>query len=214
MTRARLPCSLHFPTSPSGSRSQQYNLPGIFFSRSHEFTNKLDSAFPRKSGGRSTLFPVKEDPTRLATSSPFPSRSARRKPPLLDNLAPPTGSLLSKASTGSAGPISPSRTLTHVRSVPSATVEQEKRDTARRASGDSTTSGQTNRSIISPNAEESQLSSSRTGSEPPAPLGLRQRPSGAARALWPFLAYERWCHQARILGTGFVSRTRAPAFSE
>ena len=155
MTRARLPCSLHFPTSPSGSRSQQYNLPGIFFSRSHEFTNKLDSAFPRKSGGRSTLFPVKEDPTRLATSSPFPSRSARRKPPLLDNLAPPTGSLLSKASTGSAGPISPSRTLTHVRSVPSATVEQEKRDTARRASGDSTTSGQINRTAIPLKAEES-----------------------------------------------------------
>ena len=50
---------------------------------------KLDLAFPRTSGGRSTLFPVKEEPTRLATSSPFPSRSAGRKPPPVDNLVPP-----------------------------------------------------------------------------------------------------------------------------
>ena len=91
---------------------------------------QLDSAFPRNIGGRSTLFAVKEEPTRLATSSPFPSRSAGRKPPSVDNLAPPTGGPLLKASTGSAGPVSPSRMLTHVRSAPSATVEQEKPDTA------------------------------------------------------------------------------------
>ena len=109
---------------------------------------QLDSAFPRKSGGRSTLFPVKEEPTRLATSSPFPSRSAGRKPPPVGNLVPTIGGSLLKASTASAGPRSPSRTLTHVRSAPSATVEHEKTDTARRASGDSTTSGQINRTII------------------------------------------------------------------
>ena len=86
---------------------------------------KLDSAFPHKSGGRSTLFPVKEEPTRLATSSPFPSRSAGSKPPPADNLVPPTGGPLLKASTGSAGPLSPSRTLTHVRSATSVTVEQD-----------------------------------------------------------------------------------------
>ena len=95
---------------------------------------------------------------------------------------PPTRRPLLKASTGSPGPLSPSRTLIDVRSAPSATVEQEEPDTARRASGDSTTSGQINRSIIPLNTEESQLSSSRTGSEPPSPLCLRQRPSGAARA--------------------------------
>ena len=108
----------------------------------------------------------------LATSSPFIGRSAGKKPSPVDNLVPPTGGPLLKASTGSAGPLSPSRTLTHVRRAPSATVEQEKPDTARRASGDSTTSGQINRIIISPRAEELQLSSSRTGPEPPAPLDL------------------------------------------
>ena len=143
---------------------------------------KLDSALPRKRGGRSTLFPVKEEPTRLATLSPFPSRSAGRKPPPVDNVVPPTGSPLLKASTGSAGILSPSRTLTHVHSATSATVAQEKPDTTRRASGDSTTSGQINRGVIPPKAEESQLSSSRTDSEPPASLGLWQRPSGAVRA--------------------------------
>ena len=125
---------------------------------------------------------VKEEPTRLATSSPFPSRSAGRKPPPVDNLVPPTGGPLLKEYTGSAGPRSPSRTLTHVHSAPSATVEQEKPDTVRRASGDTTTSSQINRSIIPPKTDESQPSSSKTGSEPPALLGLRQRPSGAARA--------------------------------
>ena len=124
---------------------------------------KLDSAFPRNSDGRSTLFHVKEEPTRLATSSPFSSRSAGSKPSPVDNLLPPTGAPLLKASTGFAGPLWPSRTLTHVRSAPSATAEQEKPDTARRASGDSTTSGQINRSVIPPKAEESLLSSSRTG---------------------------------------------------
>ena len=109
---------------------------------------------------------------RLATSSPFPTRSAGMKPSLVDSLVPPTGGPFFKVSTGSAGPLSPSSALTHVRSAPSATVEQEKPYTARRASGDSTTSGQINRSVIPPKAEESQLSSSKTGSEPPAPLGI------------------------------------------
>ena len=134
---------------------------------------KLDPAFPRNSGGRSTLFPVKEEPTRLATASPFPNRSAGRKPDSVEKLVPPTGGPLLKASTGSAGPLSPPRTLSHVRSAPTATVEQDKPDTARRASGDSTACGQINRTVIPLNAQESQLSSSRTGSQPPALLGLR-----------------------------------------
>ena len=58
---------------------------------------KLDSAFAHKSGGFPTRFPVKEEPTRLATSSPFPSRSAARKPPPVDDLVLSTGSPLLKA---------------------------------------------------------------------------------------------------------------------
>ena len=80
---------------------------------------KLDSTFPRNSGGRSTLFPVKEEPTRLATPSPFPSRPTGRKPSPVDNLLPPTGTPLLKASTGSADTLSPSRTLCLLYTSPS-----------------------------------------------------------------------------------------------
>ena len=64
---------------------------------------KLGSAFPRNSGGRSTLFLVKEEPIRLAISHPFPNRSTSGKPPPADYLLPPTGAPLLKSSTGSAG---------------------------------------------------------------------------------------------------------------
>ena len=47
---------------------------------------KLNSAFPRNSGGSSTLFPVKEEPTRLANSSPFPTGPAGSKPSPVDNI--------------------------------------------------------------------------------------------------------------------------------
>ena len=117
---------------------------------------KLDSAFPRNSG-------VKEESTSLNTSSPFPSRPTRKKPSAVGTLLSPTQAPLVKASAGSAGPLSPSRTLPHVRSAPSATVENEKPDTARRASCDSTISGQINRIVVPLNAGQSQLSSSRTG---------------------------------------------------
>ena len=164
---------------------------------------KLDSAFPRNSGGRPALLPVKEKPSRLATSSSIPSRSTGKKPYSVDNLltstggrflkaftgsvdplspsrtrthvripsksagrkpyrvdilVPSTGGPFSKAPTGCAGPLSPSRTPTHVRSAHSFTVEQGKPDNAHRTSGDSTTSGQINRSIISPKAGEAQIS--------------------------------------------------------
>ena len=143
---------------------------------------QLCSAFPLHSSGRSTLFPVKEESTVLAPSSPFSSRSAGRTPSPVDILLTPTRAPLLKASTGSGCPLSSSRTIPHVRSAPSATVKQEKSDTARRASNDSTASGQINRAVIPLNAKKSHLSSSRTGSEPSAPLGLRQTPSSAARA--------------------------------
>ena len=142
---------------------------------------KLDSAFPRNNDGCPILFPIEEESTRLATSSPFPTRSTGRKPSPVDPLLPPTGAPFLKSSTGSAGPLSSSRTPLHVRRAPSAPVEQEKPGTARRASGDSTASGQINRTAYPLNSEESQLSSSRTGSEPPAPFGPGQRSSGAVR---------------------------------
>ena len=94
---------------------------------------------------------------------------------------PPTRAPFLKSSPGSAGPHSTSLTPPRVRYAPSVAVEQEKPDTARRARGDSTASGQINRTEYPLNLEESQLSSSRTGSEPPAPLGSRERPSGAVR---------------------------------
>ena len=60
---------------------------------------KLDSAFPRNSGGHSSLFPAKEEPTRLATSSPFPSRPTGGKPSPAGTLLPPPRAPLLKAST-------------------------------------------------------------------------------------------------------------------
>ena len=169
---------------------------------------KLDSAFPRNSGRRFTLFPVKEGSTRLAASSPFPSRLAGRKPSPVGTLLPPTRAPILKASTGSAGPLSPSPTLTHVRSAPPTTVERKQPDTARRVSGDSTISSQINQTIIPLNAEESQVSPSSTGSEPPAPLGLRQRPSGAART--PSGLFSRMSDGATRPGSMGPNSSRAP----
>ena len=78
-------------------------------------TVKLDSVFLRNSGGRSTLFPIEEESARSAASSPFLSRPTGRKPSPVGTLLPPTGAPVLKASFGSAGPLSPSRTLPHVR---------------------------------------------------------------------------------------------------
>ena len=143
---------------------------------------KLDSAFPCKDGGLSALFPIKEESKRLATSSTFPTRSTGKKLSPVDALLPPTRAPFQKSSTGSAGPVASSRTPPHVRSAPSAPVEQGKPDTARHGSGDPTASGQINGTAFPLTSEESQLSSSRTGSEPLPPLaGLGQRPLVAAR---------------------------------
>ena len=56
----------------------------------------LDSSFSRKSGGSSTVFPVKEESTRLATSSPFPSRPTGRKTSPVGTLLPHTRARLSR----------------------------------------------------------------------------------------------------------------------
>ena len=143
---------------------------------------QLNSAFPRSSCGRSTLF-LSTRSRQISYLVPLPQQ-AYREEALSDGQCVAT-----HASPAFEGvyeywvcrPSSLSCARPHLRNAPSATVEQQKRDTARLASGNSTTFGQINRTITPPNADESQLSSSRTDSELPVPLGLRQRPSGAAR---------------------------------
>ena len=72
----------------------------------------------------------------MTTTSPFHSRPTVKKPFLVDTLLPPTRAPLLNAPTVFAGHLSPSCMLPHVCGAPSATVEQEKPDTVRRASGD------------------------------------------------------------------------------
>ena len=84
---------------------------------------------------------------------------------------------------------------------------REKPDTDRRASSASTASGQINRTIIPLNAAESQLSSSRTGSEPPVPLSYERDHRASKGTFWPFVAYERWCTRP---GSEGPDSSRAP----
>ena len=114
---------------------------------------KLDLAFPRNNGGRSTLFPIKEESTRLLPC--LPSRPGLQEGTPVDTLFPPTRAPFLKSCTGSAGPLSSSRTPLHMHSAPSAPVEQEKLDTARRANGNPTASGHINRTAYPLNSEES-----------------------------------------------------------
>ena len=133
----------------------------------------------------------------------------------MGTLLPPARAPLLKASTGPAGPLSPSRTLTHVRSAPSAKVEQEKPDTARRAHGDSATFDQINRIIIPLNEGRIAAIVRQNGLRAPCPPWSTAETVGRSTStFWPFFAYERWCHQARIRRTGLVYCTRSPEFSE
>ena len=63
------------PTSPP---SRHAVAVGLWCGKANTETPRsrvqLHSAFPRSSGGRSTIFPFKEESTRIATSPPFPSR--------------------------------------------------------------------------------------------------------------------------------------------
>ena len=144
---------------------------------------KLDAAFPRNNGDCFIILYIDKESTIRATSSPFPTRSAERKPSAVDTLLPPTRAPFIKSFTGSAGPLSSSRTPLHVRSTPPAPVEQDKPDTARRASGDSTASGQINRTAYPLKPEKSQLSPSISGSKSSVSFGLGQRPMSAVREL-------------------------------
>ena len=80
----------------------------------------LNSAFLYNKGGRSTLFPVKEESTILATLSPFPTKSTGTKPFPVDPLLPPTRAAFLKPSTGSASPFYSSQTPLYVRNASSA----------------------------------------------------------------------------------------------
>ena len=101
---------------------------------------RLDPVFARDCSGRSVVFFIKEESTRLATSSPFSKRPDGKDPPREKPLLPPTRTPLQTTSTASTGPAS-----TLIRSptclglcLPSGSGRRS--DTARRASGDTTSS--------------------------------------------------------------------------
>ena len=125
--------------------------------------------FPRDSSGRSSLFPIKEE---SVTSSPFSKRPNGKEPSRVGLLLPLTRAPLPKTPTGSAGPASSSRTLTHVCQAASVPVEQEEEPTLR------------DEPVVTPrlpvrsagrysrkSMEESHFSSSRSSLEPPTHSG-------------------------------------------
>ena len=102
---------------------------------------RLDPVFTRDSSGRSILFPIKGESSRLATSFPFSKRANGKEPPRVRPMLPPTRAPLNKTPTGSASPALSSRTLTHVHQATAIPRWSSRRtDTARRASGDATAS--------------------------------------------------------------------------
>ena len=92
---------------------------------------RLDPVFPRDSSGRSILFPIKEESSRLATSFPFFKRANAKEPLRVGPMLPPTRSPLTKTSTGATSPAPSSRTLTHVHQAASLPVEQVEEPTLR-----------------------------------------------------------------------------------
>ena len=84
----------------------------------------LDPVFPRDRRGRSILFPIKEESSRLATSFPVSKRANGKEPLRVGPMQPPTRAPLMKTPTGSASPVPSSRTLTYVHYSASLPVEQ------------------------------------------------------------------------------------------
>ena len=82
---------------------------------------RLDPVFTRDNSGRSILFPIKEESSRLATSFPFSKRANGKEPPRVRPMLPPTRVPLMKTPTGSVSPALSSRTLTHVHQATSIT---------------------------------------------------------------------------------------------
>ena len=85
---------------------------------------RLDPAFHRESSGRSILFPIKEESSRLATSLPFSKRANAKEPSRVGRMLPTTQAPVMKMPTRSAGPASSSRRLTHVHQAASLPLEQ------------------------------------------------------------------------------------------
>ena len=151
---------------------------------------RLDLVFSRDSSERSVPFPIKEESTRLATSSPFSKRPTRKEPFQVGLLLPPTRAPLTKKPTGFADPAPSSRMLTHVHQAASIPVEQVEESTL--CDGLVVTPWPLPRSAgrySSKSTEESHLSSRRSSLELPAPSGaveqllaiFRQRATGARR---------------------------------
>ena len=61
--------------------------------------------FTRDSSGRSILFLIKEESSRLATSFPFSKGANGKEPPRVGPMLPPTRAPLMKTRTGSASPV-------------------------------------------------------------------------------------------------------------
>ena len=87
--------------------------------------------FARDNSGRSVLFSIKEEPTRLATPSPFSNSHNGKEPPRVKPLLPPARAPLQKTPTGSTDPALSFNTLTHVFQATSAPVAQEEDPTLR-----------------------------------------------------------------------------------
>ena len=87
--------------------------------------------FARDNSGRSVLFSIKGESTRLATSSPFSKRQNGKEPPRVKTLLPLAQALLQKTPTEPTYPASSFNTLTHVFQATSSPVLQEEDRTLR-----------------------------------------------------------------------------------
>ena len=92
---------------------------------------RLDPAFALDNSGHSAPFYIKEESTRLATSSPFSKGKNGKEPPQVKALLPLARAPLQKTPTGSTDPASSFNTLTHVFQVTPAPVAQEEDSTLR-----------------------------------------------------------------------------------
>ena len=128
---------------------------------------RLDPVFPRDNSGRSILFPIEEESTRLATSSPYSKTPNGKEPSRVGLALPRTRAPLLTTPTRSADPASSSHTVTHVHQTASVPAEQEEEPTlcdgpVMTPRPPSRTTGRYSRE----STEESHVSSSRSRLEP------------------------------------------------
>ena len=79
-----------------------------------EIFARFDPVFARDDVGRSVFFSIKEESTRLATSSPFSKRHNGREPLRVKTLLPLFRAPLQKTSTGFSDPALSFNTIAHV----------------------------------------------------------------------------------------------------